>query len=249
MKTFFRHITAIMLAVIAVGSLNDAFAQSRRERRRQEKLAEKMKREEEILASVRSFNKDDIFMEYIIENGDTIFIDEIQPTWVFSRPPRGTEWRKYYRLVYNFNKVYPYALASQAIVSSVDRNIEDGNMTRGQRDKYINACQKALLKEFEPVIRKMTISQGKLLVRLVDREIGKSSYEIVKDYKNGIAAGFWQGIAKIFGQNLKSRYDPEGEDRLTEELVKKWEEGRFDQLYYSIFMEWPTHPDVASKYR
>ena len=72
----------------------------------------------------------------------------------------------------------------------------------------------------------MTISQGRLLIKLVDREIGKSSYSIIKDYKSGVSAGFWQGVAKIFGQNLKSSYDPNGEDRMTEYLVEKWQRGR-----------------------
>jgi hypothetical protein len=95
----------------------------------------------------------------------------------------------------------------------------------------------------------MSISQGQLLVRLIDREIGKTSYSIIKDYRSGIAAGFWQGVAKLFNQNLKNRYDPSGEDKNTEQLVQIWEEGQFDNLYYSIFLEWPEHKDLPSKYR
>ena len=95
----------------------------------------------------------------------------------------------------------------------------------------------------------MTISQGQLLCRLVDRDIGKSSYDIVKDYKSGVAAGFWQGVAKLFKQNLKSKYDPNGEDRMTEYLIEKWEQGQFEALYYSVFLEWPKRTEIPSKYR
>ena len=64
-----------------------------------------------------------------------------------------------------------------------------------------------------------------------------------------MAAGFWQGIGKLFGQDMKATYDPLGADKMTEELIKKWESGEFDSLYYSIFMEWPKKTEVPEKYR
>lgn len=189
------------------------------------------------------------YMHYIVdEKGDTVYVAELSPVWVY---PRGTkrspDWRKYYKLVYNFNKVYPYALMAKKLLATVDINTEE--MNKFGREKYINMKQKELLKEFEPVVRKMTISQGQLLCRLLDREIGMTSYEIIKDYKNGLAAGFWQGVGKLFDQNLKSHYDPQGVDKATEELVKKWEDGEFDKLYYSIFWEEPKHVVIPAKYR
>lgn len=189
------------------------------------------------------------YMQYIVDDqGDTVYVAELRPIWVY---PKGTkkspDWRKYYRLVYNFNKVYPYALMAKKLLSTVDINTED--MNRIGKEKYINMKQKELLQEFEPIVRKMTISQGQLLCRLLDREIGMTSYEIIKDYKNGLAAGFWQGIGKLFDQNLKSHYDPQGVDKATEELVKKWENGEFDQLYYSIFWEEPKKVVIPAKYR
>ena len=110
------------------------------------------------------------------------------------------------------------------------------------RERYGN-----LFEMYEKPLRNMTISQGKLLIKLIDREIGRSSYKIIRDYKNGITAGFWQGVAKIFGNDLKKGYDPNGEDRVTEYLVSQWESGEFDNLYYSIFWEMPEHPVIASK--
>lgn len=189
------------------------------------------------------------YMGYRVEHGDTAYYDSIDPAWIFPRGYRGgkRDLKKYYRLVYNFNKVYPYALLAKDMESQAERHITKNGLKRGKKEKYVNRLQKELLDAYEKPLRNMTISQGKLLIKLVDREIGKSSYSIIKDYKSGISAGFWQGIAKVFGQNLKSHYDPNGEDRMTEYLVEKWQRGEFDALYYSIFWEMPKHPDIVSK--
>ena len=191
-----------------------------------------------------------VYMAYYVENGDTVFYDECPPVWVF---PKGTrrdrkDWRNYYKLVFNFNKVYPYALMVSRVLDHVDSTIEESDFRKGQEDQYINQWQKQVLKTFEPVVRKMTVSQGQLLMRLVDRETTRTSYKIVKDYKSGLAAGFWQGIARLFGQNLKSAYDPKGQDAKTEELVQAWEKGEFDRLYYSVFMEWPTPTKIPDNF-
>ena len=93
----------------------------------------------------------------------------------------------------------------------------------------------------------MTITQGALLMRLIDRETGINSYELIKTYKSGIAAGFWQGVARLFGGNMKINYAPNGIDAPTEELVKKWENGEFEGLYYSIFWKFPPVTEIVSQ--
>ena len=189
-------------------------------------------------------------LRYIVEGKDTIYIDNIRPSKVYSRLPRqkGREWRKYYRLVHNFSKAYPYALVARKLVQEADSTIAADNLRRVKRDQYINKVQKELFEVFESQMRNMTVSQGALLMKLIDREVGKSSYNIIKDYKNGMAAGFWQGIAKIFGTDLKKPYDPEGEDRLTEELVKIWENGDFQAFYFAIFWKDPPVLPIPEKY-
>ncbi len=189
------------------------------------------------------------YMGYRVEKGDTVYYDSIDPLWVYPRGYRGNrgEMKKYYRLVYNFNKVYPYAQLAKDLTRQVDDHIAENSLRRRKKEKYISQMQTELFNAYEKPLKSMSISQGKLLVRLIDREIGKSSYRIIKDYKSGITAGFWQGIAKIFGNDLKSRYDPEGEDKMTEYLVEKWYSGEFDALYYSIFYELPKRPVLASK--
>ena len=184
------------------------------------------------------------------ESSDTTYFDYIRPSKVYSRLPRqkGREWRKYYRLVHNFSKAYPYALVARKLVHEADSTIAADNLKRLKRDKYVTEVQNELFDVFESQMRNMTVSQGALLMKLIDREVGKSSFDIIKDYKNGIAARFWQGIAKIFGTDLKKPYDPEGEDARTEELVKIWEAGDFQAFYFSIFWKDPPVMPIPEKY-
>ncbi|MPM47236.1 hypothetical protein SDC9_93944 [bioreactor metagenome] len=104
-----------------------------------------------------------------------------------------------------------------------------------EREKFIKQFETNLFREFEKPLRKMTISQGKLLLKLIDREIGQSSYYLIRNYRGGAAAGFWQGVARIFGSDLKKPYDRFGEDKITEELVQMYKRGSFEYLYYSMF--------------
>lgn len=189
-------------------------------------------------------------LRFIVEGNDTIYIDNINPSKVYSRLPRqkGREWRKYYRLVHNFSKAYPYALVARKLVQEADSTIAADKLKRVKRDMYVTKVQKELFDVFESQMRNMTVSQGALLMKLIDREVGKSSYDIIKNYKNGMAAGFWQGIAKIFGTDLKKPYDPEGEDALTEELVGIWDAGDFQAFYFAIFWQDPPALPIPEKY-
>ena len=199
---------------------------------------------------VDSTGKRLVYLHYKIIDGDTVYVETLRPSRCYSRLPRqkGKEWRKYYRLVHNFARTYPYALASKRILLSVDSTMVAEGMKRGKKDKYVNQVQKELFKVFEEPMRSMTVTQGALLMKLIDREVGKTSFKIIKDYKNGIAAGFWQGIAKMFGTDLKKPYDPEGEDAKIEELVKIWEDGDFEPFYFSIFWRDPPKMPIPEEY-
>ena len=167
-----------------------------------------------------------------VENGDI---------WITSRRKGTTEkqWRDYYKLVYRFARVYPYALATAPIIHKADSVIEANHMGAVKKDRYVKDVQKQLFKNYEGVFRKMSIYDGALLMKLIDRETGMSSYDLIKEYKNGVAAGFWQGVAKLFENDLKSTYDPTGADADTELLVRAWHAGEFPALYWSVFWEDP----------
>lgn len=182
------------------------------------------------------------------EKGDTVYLDQLDPVWVF---PRGRgmkkgDWRQYYKQVYYFNHVYPYALVGRKMMAQVDSTIAADATKRSQRTKYVNDVEKELFKLFEKDIRNMTINEGVVLLRLVDRECGMSGYEIIKNYESGFAAGFWQLVAKLFSQDLKSKYDPKGRDAKLEEMVQIWDSGQWDAFYYSIFMERPVKTVIST---
>lgn len=226
-------------------------AQSRLRAKKQKKAEAKVEMEEPKDDRALTW-QERIFMEFYVEpQGDTVFLEELPAAVVFPRINRNSnnpDIRKYARLVYNFNKVYPYTFVARSLIEEADKAIAENKMTRLQKERYINKIQDDILDNFTDVVKHMTVSQGKLLVRLVDRETQMTAYEIIKSYKNGVAAGFWQGVAKLFDQSLKTPYDPEGEDRMTEYLIGKWKQGQFEALYYSVFNEWPTMVEIPSKY-
>jgi len=185
--------------------------------------------------------KGELMYYEVTPQGDTVLMETLDPVWVF---PRGRgfkkgDWRKEYKLIYNFNKVYPYALVGRKMMAQVDSTIAADVTKRSQRTRYVNDVERELLKVFEKDIRNMTISQGLVLMRLVDRECGMTAYDIVKTYESGFAANFWQLVAKLFSQDLKTRYDPAGKDKKIEELVGIWDSGQWDQFYFSVFWEPP----------
>lgn len=190
-------------------------------------------------------------MQFSVEAiGDTVFHDAIEPAWVL---PKGQgmsarDWRRYYKLVFNFNKVYPYALVGREMMAQVDSTIAADVTKRSQRTRYIKDVEKELFRIFESDIRSMTVTQGLVLLRLVDRECGLSAYEIIRTYESGFAANFWQLVARLFSQNLKMRYNPsQGEDAQIEELCRIWDSGQWDSFYYSIFMEAPPRTVIKTR--
>ncbi len=194
----------------------------------------------------------DNIMEFVVEGNDTLYIgDQLPAARIYERisKQKGKDWRKFYKLVHNFSKVYPYALVARKLVEKADSTIAVDELRRGKKEKYISTVQDELFEAFEAPLRKLTVSQGSLLIRLIDREVGRSSYQIIKGYKSGMAAGFWQGIAKMCGTDLKAPYDPEGIDYETEELIKIWEAGEFEGLYFSLFGKFPEMPKIPDEYK
>lgn len=248
-KTFLYIITVLTLALMSTPDGTCHAQIFKRKKAAEKKEQETVTQHRETLANQPK--NDAQLMEFIVEGNDTIYIDHIRASKVYSRLPKmkGREWRQYYRLVHNFSKAYPYALVAKKLVMEADSTIAADNLKRGKREKYINSVQNELFSVFESQLRGLTVSQGALLMKLIDREVGKSSYKIIKDYKSGITAGFWQGIAKMFGSDLKKPYDPEGEDEATEELVKMWENGDFEAFYWSLFWKDPPQMPIPEKYK
>lgn len=222
----------LLLLPVAAGAQGHVRRAMQRARERQEAMARSQVREGQGSTGAG-------YLRMKVENGDTTYFDRLPAIYIFGQGKNSKSWRDYYKLVWRFARVYPYAIRAGELQHTVDSVIAANNFGAIRKDRYISSVQAELFKNYEGALHQMSIAQGALLLKLIDRETGQSSYSVIKEYKNGIAAGFWQGIAKIFDNDLKSRYDPEGEDRLTEELVQLWQAGEFRHLYWSVFWEEP----------
>ncbi|MFO7616703.1 MAG: DUF4294 domain-containing protein [Bacteroidales bacterium] len=161
-----------------------------------------------------------------VVDGDTM--PHINLAEIAILPPRvfknRFEERQYWRLVYNLKKVFPYAKLVSATVKDVDDHLAAMRSDK-ERRLYIRTMEQSLWKKHEMDMRNMTITQGKLLFKLIDRETTNTTYFWIESYRGSVSAFFWQGMARLFGTNLKSQYDPNGEDKLIEEIVSYIEKG------------------------
>ena len=164
----------------------------------------------------------------VIKDGDTLILYKI-PRVVIMPPPQfksQAEWRRYWRLVYNVKKVYPYAQLINYYYYEVEQAMK--YMDDKERKDYIKRMEKYLRQRFEDELVNLTVTQGIILVKLVNRQTDKTTYEIIKDFKGKFNAQFWQTVARLFGNNLKAEYDPvhNKEDRWIEYIISQIEAGR-----------------------
>jgi hypothetical protein len=166
-------------------------------------------------------------LQQVKRDGVTMPEIQIKEVTVVGKPTgaRKTWVRRYDRLVYNLKTVYPYALIVRSRMSQVNEELKGINSDKGRR-KYLKDVEKQVFGEYEDDIREMTITQGRLLIKLIDRETQNTSYDLIRMYRGGFSAAFWQGIARIFGTNLKEEYDPYGADVVIELIVQDIEAGR-----------------------
>jgi len=135
------------------------------------------------------------------------------------------EWyRKHTRLIYNIRKVYPFSQIVKERMAEVNDTLMSIKSEKA-RKAYLTEFEKSVFAEFEGEVRKMTITQGQILIKLIDRETQNTSYQLIKEYRGSFSAAFWQSIARFFGTNLKASYDPYGEDAVMEIIVRDIEAG------------------------
>ena len=162
-----------------------------------------------------------------VKNGDTLLYVNVRE--IIIRPPfkfkNKRQRRRYNRLAYNVKKVYPYACLINQTYSEIEQELENYEEGREQK-RYLKSKEKELREEFEQDLVNLTFSQGRLLIKLVDRETGNTTYEVLKEWKGGVSAIFWQSVARIFGANLKSEYDKKEEDKMIEDIIIRIENGQ-----------------------
>ena len=162
-----------------------------------------------------------------IENGDTLLIAWLHDVWVY--PPMRFKNKKqerfYWRTVRDVKKCLPLAKSITKEMAYADGELEQLEDDRARR-KWWRGYERYLYKKYEKELRGMYASQGMLLMKLMDRETDKTSYELIKQYRGKITANFWQFIAKLFKNDLKEEYDASDKDKIIERVIKLVEAGQ-----------------------
>jgi hypothetical protein len=162
-----------------------------------------------------------------VYKGDTIPCVQLREVLIFKplKFRNEKERREYDRLVYNVKKTLPIAKEVQRTIIETYEYLET-LPNKKEKDKHIKRVEKGLKEQYTARLKKLSFSQGKLLIKLVDRETNQSSYELAKAFLGPFKAGFYQAFAGLFGASLKKEYDPTGEDKLTERVVLLVENGQ-----------------------
>lgn len=171
---------------------------------------------------------------YIVSGRDTIPVFQLSTAHVFAlrKFKNNKERQAYSKLIRDVRKAYPYAkMIASSIIETYEfmQTLPDDKA----RQKHLEEVQKYMMDRYKPEMKKMTRAQGKILIKLVDRQCGTSSYEIVKALLGSFKAGVYNLFAGIFGNSLKAQYDPTGDDADIEEIVVQLEQGTLD-YYYSV---------------
>lgn len=157
-----------------------------------------------------------------VVDGDTVLTVHLPPVYKFNRP---IDERRYARLIHNVKVVYPIAKEAKNKLAEMETYLLTLPNEKQQR-AYIKRMEDEIKEQYTPVLKKMTFSQGKILIKLIDRETDHTSYALVKEMRGGFSAAFWQGIARVFGANLKEGYNKEeGEDKMIEQIIILYEAG------------------------
>lgn len=174
-------------------------------------------------------HNDTLIVPMIVYQGDTIPSRILAMVWV-TRPmtramrKRMEEWTRLRNAVY---VTYPYARRAGLILNEM--NLKLARMsTESEKTAYIKTREKELKKEFTDPLEKLSVYQGKVLMKLINRQTGNNCYNIIKEYKGGFTARFWQTVAFFFGSSLKQPYDAHGDDQVIESIVLEVE-----RMYHS----------------
>ncbi|MFP4065282.1 MAG: DUF4294 domain-containing protein [Bacteroidales bacterium] len=159
-------------------------------------------------------------------NGDTIPVIELRPVSVTAKREFANRWEayRYNRTVRNVKIVYPYAKLAGNMFREYSRRLMELE-TEKERSQFMSEAEDEIRDNFEDDLKRLTFSQGLILIKLIDRETDQTSYHILKEFRGSFSAVFWQSLGRIFGYDLREQYDPYGKDHRIEEIVQLIEEG------------------------
>lgn len=165
--------------------------------------------------------KNKVFLvQTCIYQGDTIPYIQLREIFIFPelKFKNKKEWMEYYRLIRNIKKTLPLANEINRTIIETYEYLET-LPNKKIREKHLKRVENGLKEQYTPQMKKLTFAQGKLLIKLVDRQSNQSTYELVKAFMGPFKAGFYQTFAALFGASLKKEYDPDNEDKLTERVI------------------------------
>lgn len=217
-----KSIAILILLLTVVSAVAQTRTQTRAQTRKQQRTQEQVQTTEQKLTPLQERRARGYTRAWVeVEKGDSVQNIAVLPVYVFRRP---ADMRKYQRMVIAVKKTYPIAKYARRRMAEMEEKLLT-LPTRKAQKAYTKQIEQEIKEEYTPVLKKMTRSQGAVLLKLIARETEYSSYEIVREFRGGFTAGFWQGVAKIFGANLKTEYDREDEDRMLEQIVTLYEAG------------------------
>jgi len=169
-------------------------------------------------------NRDTILSYAMIYNGDTIEAKTLVDINFYSRLTQAqrdnqAKWNRLRNAVY---VTYPYARRAGMVINDINRKLVAISIEK-DRKLYIKTREKELRKEFTTPLTNLSIYQGKVLMKLINRETGNNCFEIIREYKGGLTAGLYQTVAFFFSTSLKQPYDKNGEDFEIEKIVQEVE--------------------------
>lgn len=158
---------------------------------------------------------------------DTVFLAYLHDLWVYPRIVFKSKKQEqfFWRTVRDVKTTLPYAKLLASELNVVNMKLENLPNDK-ERKKYISICEKEIFSKHEKTLKKMSVNQGKLLIKLIDRECERSSYDLIKSYKGNVSAFVWQGVARVFGSNLKSEFKADGEDKTIDRVIRLVEAGQ-----------------------
>ena len=167
----------------------------------------------------------------VVRDGDTILTWQLREVEIISKRifTSRREEERYRRLVHNVRRVYPYAKLAGATYRHYD-SILAAETNENRKARLMRDAERDIKKQFEGELRNLTVTQGKILVKLLDRETTHSAFNLVRDLRNMFQAYLYQGIGRLFGYNLRVKYDPDGVDRDIEGIVRMIERGELQPL-------------------
>lgn len=173
--------------------------------------------------------KDTLYVPVIVYRGDSLPARTLEMVWVTAPMPRAMrkkveEWTRLRNAVY---VTYPYARKAGVIMNEMNAKLAKMS-SEAQKKSYIKSKEKDLKKEFADPLTQLSVYQGKILMKLINRQTGNNCYDIIREYKGGFTARFWQTIAFFFGSSLKQPYDAQGDDSPVESIVLEVE-----RMYHS----------------